>query len=330
MARYALYIGRFQPYHLGHQHVLEEASKIADKIIVALGSANRPQTFKDPFTISERKQMIPDEMNGKEIIKAETKDYATDGQWILSIQDIVDDIAGDNDIVLVGYFKDATSYYLRILPFTLYQVSNYKHISATKIRNEMFENETIPYNLIPQSTKVVLDKWIQSETFKRLQEEYQFIKNYKKQFECCPFPPVFTTTDAVVYCKGHILLVKRKFNPGKGLWALPGGFVNIKQTLESSCLRELKEETGIKVNKNILRNSIKMSKVFDNPSRSLRGRTITHAFYIHLTFSTLPELKASTDAKDAQWIPVNKIYSMENQLFEDHFFIIDYFMNLFL
>jgi len=330
MTKYALYTGRFQPYHLGHQYVLEEASKLAENIIVVIGSANRPLTFKNPFTVDERKQMIPDKINGSNIIKVEMKDYATDGQWVLGMQDIVDDIAGDNDVILIGHYKDASSYYLKTLPFNLYVTNNYKQISATKIRNEMFENEIILSNLIPKSTKTILDKWIQSKTFKRLQEEYQFVKDYKKQFECIPYPPIFTTTDAVVYCKGSVLLVKRKFNPGKGLWALPGGFLNAKQTLESSCLRELKEETGIKVNKNILRNSIRMSKVFDDPFRSLRGRTITHAFYIHLNFNELPELKAADDAELAKWVPINKIHNMENQLFEDHFFIIDYFLNLFL
>ena len=60
----------------------------------------------------------------------------------------------------------------------------------------------------------------------------EFYKDYKAQFSMLPYPPVFVTGDAVVTCAGHLLVVERGGMPGKGLWALPGGFINQKETVE--------------------------------------------------------------------------------------------------
>ena len=81
---------------------------------------------------------------------------------------------------------------------------------------------------------------------------------------------------------GHVFVVRRKVHPGKGLLALPGGFLAANMTLEDNALKELKEETQIKVPVQVLRGSIKNQKAFDYPERSQRGRTVTFAYYIEL------------------------------------------------
>ena len=136
-----------------------------------------------------------------------------------------------------------------------------------------------------------------------------------------PYPPTFVTVDAVVVQSGHVLLVERRSNPGAGLYALPGGFVNQTETLLDACLRELREETRLKVPAPVLKGSIKNRRIFDAPYRSARGRTITEAFYIELEpASTLPKVRGSDDARHAFWQPLGQLDSL--RMFEDHFFII--------
>ena len=159
-----------------------------------------------------------------------------------------------------------------------------------------------------------------------LRAEYQMIKKYKEAWKAAPFPPTFMTVDAVVVQSGHILLVKRGDMPGKGLWALPGGFLNQEETMLDGAIRELKEETKIKVPVPVLKGSIKGSKTFDAPNRSSRGRTITQAFFIDLGVGDLPKVKGSDDAEKAFWVPFNKV--KQEKMFEDHFAIIDYFLNI--
>jgi ADP-ribose pyrophosphatase YjhB (NUDIX family) len=113
--------------------------------------------------------------------------------------------------------------------------------------------------------------------------------------------------------------VKRGDMPGKGLWALPGGFLNQEETMLDGAIRELKEETKIKVPVPVLKGSIKESKTFDAPNRSSRGRTITQAFFIDLGVGELPKVKGSDDAEKAFWVPFNKV--KQEKMFEPIVFI---------
>jgi bifunctional NMN adenylyltransferase/nudix hydrolase len=159
-----------------------------------------------------------------------------------------------------------------------------------------------------------------------LLQEYHMVKKYKESWKAAPFPPTFMTVDAVVVQSGHILLVKRGDMPGKGLWALPGGFLNQEETMLDGAIRELKEETKIKVPVPVLKGSIKGSKTFDAPNRSARGRTITQAFHFDLGVGELPKVKGSDDAEKAFWVPFNQV--KQEKMFEDHFHIIDNFINI--
>lgn len=93
-----------------------------------------------------------------------------------------------------------------------------------------------------------------------------------------------------------------------------------------SMLRELREETRLKVPEPVLRGSVKADKVFDHPERSLRGRTITHAYLIELADGPLPPVKGGDDAAKAKWLPIAQVMEMDEVMFEDHLDIIRYFL----
>ena len=108
---------------------------------------------------------------------------------------------------------------------------------------------------------------------------------------------------------------------------MPGGFVHQDESLLKACLRELREETKLKVPEAVLKGSIRDQKVFDAPNRSSRGRTITYAFHIELKPDLkLPKVKGGDDAREAFWLPLSQLDS--TQLFEDHYFIIQKFLGL--
>ena len=181
-------------------------------------------------------------------------------------------------------------------------------------------------SVVPDTTFEFLSNFKNSGDYEQVICEREFVANYKKQYSSLPYPPTFVTTDAVVICSGHVLMIKRRAEPGKGLWALPGGFLDAETdvSMESCMLRELKEETGIKVPVPVLKGSIADNKVFDAIGRSTRGRTITHAFKIILPDGELPKVKGQDDAEKARWVPIGELDS--SVCYEDHYEIIQHFL----
>jgi bifunctional NMN adenylyltransferase/nudix hydrolase len=238
---------------------------------------------------------------------------------------------------LIGHSKDSTSYYLNIFPRwkNHVEVPNIDGINATDIRKCLFENgrdailthDRVAF-LTPPETHEVLLKVTLTNQWSVLEQEYAMVKKYKESWKAAPFPPTFMTVDCLVVKSGHVLLVKRGAMPGKGLWALPGGFLNQEETMLDGAIRELKEETKIKVPVPVLKGSIKASKTFDDPNRSVRGRTITQAFFIDLGVGELDRVRGSDDAVDAQWLPLSEVVKQRDKFMEDHFHIIDHFISI--
>ncbi|MFS4448015.1 NUDIX hydrolase [Maribacter sp. 2307UL18-2] len=112
------------------------------------------------------------------------------------------------------------------------------------------------------------------------------------------------TVDAVVfgYESGNIsvLLVKRKYEPFKDEWAIPGGFVLENENLEEAVQRELSEETGVRIN------YLEQLYTFGNLGRDPRGRVVSVA-YFGLVKPNAFKLQASTDAKMAEWFDIKKL-----------------------
>lgn len=333
-----VFIGRFQPLHLGHKQVIQDALKVTDHLLILVGSAYQPRTIKNPFTFQERMEMILNSLDPTEVNRVTIRplrDYPyNDQKWAAEVQQTVYVIEEMNDnIGIIGYDKDESSYYLRMFPqWEFVQVDYNDNIDATAVR-EIWLNPQSSNRLALGALTASVFRWMFNEfpvtnkkEHERLQREREHILSYKKQWSVAPYAPTFVTTDAVIIQSGHILLVQRKAQPGEGLWALPGGFLQQEETIEEGMIRELREETKLKVPDPVLRGSIKARKVFDYPNRSLRGRTITHAFLVELAPGKLPPVKGSDDAAKAKWVPLADFEKMEEVMFEDHFYIINYFL----
>lgn len=118
-----------------------------------------------------------------------------------------------------------------------------------------------------------------------------------------PRPSV--TVDGVVLHYKHesikILLIKRKSDPFKGSWALPGGFLEMDEAPEEGVKRELEEETGLKVEE------VVQIGAFGKPERDPRGRVISISFLALINSSSSNEVKAASDAAEVKWFDIHQL-----------------------
>jgi 8-oxo-dGTP diphosphatase len=114
---------------------------------------------------------------------------------------------------------------------------------------------------------------------------------------------IFVTVDAVVFKtlfeENYLLLIKRRNQPFKDCWALPGGFVDDNENIDNAVIRELFEETQISITKKT------QHKAFGKPFRDPRSHVISIAYYGFVTEEVMPV--ASDDAKEAKWFLINDL-----------------------
>lgn len=337
-----VFIGRFQPPTNAHIEIIEHALQYGERVLILSGSSSQPRTIKNPWNVQERASMIgpnfPDDF-ARITVHGLTDRLYNDQLWVRDVQEIVAKFAGPEDkVAIIGHNKDDSTYYLQMFPqWTALEMENIDDLNATDVRNIYFnplytlhkEGTTFDLNVkgkLPTGTAEFLTEFKHRDEYATLVEEFEYIQRYKELWSQSPYPVTFTTTDAVVVQSGHVLMVRRKTAPGKNLLALPGGFVSQEELLVDSMIRELREETKLKVPVPILKGSIKHQHTFDHPGRSLRGRTITYAYHIELPNGPLSKVKGGSDAADAQWIPIAQLLSMGNEIFEDHLHIIQHFV----
>ena len=337
----AIYIGRFEPVHKGHLALLQRALDSARSVIVVMGSAWQARSPKNPFTCTERAEMMLDALPATDRARVQVlpmRDYYNEAVWVQAVRKGVAQITpADARIGLVGHFTDATSSYLSAFPgWELINVERQGRIDATAIRNAYFGatpgtvraalSDLTPQ--MPDSTLGFLERFAHTPDYPALQQEWRMLRGYREAWSAAPYPPVFVTVDAVVRCRNHVLLIRRAHAPGKGLRAMPGGFIEQRETLWQSCLRELAEETHCALPEARMRAALQSVAVFDHPDRSQRGRTITHAHYFDLGHAPFPTVRADDDALQVEWVEIEKLAAMEEEFFEDHFHMLDHFLIL--
>jgi len=330
----AVVIGRFQPVHNAHIELINAAKQYSNNVVVLIGSANKSISIKNPFTFLQRKLQLKYCCNNITTFPLDDSLYNED-KWLYNIHKIIHDyafhklgITEDLEICLIGHKKDDSSYYLNLFPkWTFIDIGTVDTLHSTDIRDLYFKdscNMNYFKGVVPKEIFHELEVFRNTESYLKLVKEREFIDKYKSQYINYPYEPIFVTCDAVVIQSGYVLMVKRGAEPGKGQLAFPGGFVNAKtdKSIKDAMIRELYEETKIKLPRKIIEGSITKTQVFDHPDRSLRGRTITHAFKISLNDGewNLPKIKGGDDAESAQWIPISSIDPIK--CYEDHYEIL--------
>ncbi len=351
-----VFLGRLEPPHIGHIQTILHAFDHGDQVLMVFGSHDSPRTIKNPFTTAERRDMVlaslPLELQ-KRIGFVGAEDYLySDADWFTNVSRIIREFAHDQfgpdaTVAIMALNKDESTYYLDyfkesfdVLPMHEIKVGDdgSQALSATKIR-ELYLEGYVKFiePAVTPGTYEFLVNFMKTPEYANLRQEYEDGIKYDKMFENVPYGNTnILTSDAVVFQSGHVLLIQRGDNPGKGLWALPGGHLNNNERFFEGALRELREETSLKVPEKVLRGSVFAKNEFDHPDRSLRcrikakkGRSVTMAYGFKLDDSAdLPRVKAADDAANARWIPVDVVLNeMRSVLFEDHHAIIKWFVN---
>lgn len=134
------------------------------------------------------------------------------------------------------------------------------------------------------------------------------------------YPRAALTVDAIVFVQKDnelfVLLIQRGNEPFKNQWALPGGFVEMNETLEQACIRELAEETSLTIT------VMKQFKAYDAINRDPRHRTISVVFSAEITEQL--NVTGGDDASHAKWFPLSGL----PELAFDHQQILEDFFNL--
>lgn len=301
-----IFIGRFQPAHAGHISAIRQAAKQCDSLLVLVGSANQCPSIKNPFSYIERVSFLQHRLSDcNNVYFAPLNDYRYNhARWINDVVETANYYFPPDNITIFGHQKEGNDY-LSWFPSWKYQNIESEHdISGTQVRDELFYSGS---ELIPATVRA----------------DWTYYRDEQRRFYFYPFPATlnFNCADSVVTCLGHVLLIQRKFSPGKGAWALPGGFKNADETFEACALRELREETNLRVSPKVLRGSIKTSKLYDDPTRSFGIPRNTMAYHIDIApdaDGSLPRANGTDDASEAKWVLLSDVMSPNYQLYDDH------------
>ena len=183
---YLVFIGRFQPFHIAHREVIDIALAQAEQVILVLGSAQDERSIKNPFSITERQQMILssfDEATRRRIQFVPIIDLYNDEKWVKAVKDGVNDFIAqhhqnENKIErktgLIGHFKDDSSYYLALFPeWQLVELENLKNqLSATPLRAKYYQGE-IDQDHLSVEVQEFLIEFQNSEWYPLLQDAFQ-------------------------------------------------------------------------------------------------------------------------------------------------------------
>ena len=322
-------IARFQPFHNGHKAWIEHALERYAKVCLLIGSANVSRSARDPFTAAERADMIRAALsshisNGRLTLTPLPDVIYDDPAWVRALVSVLGSDAADIHMaggdwaraVLKTERPDWPHHALPPLPVTDEQVRTH---FLSDDREEVSA-------LCPASVCDWLATFRRGRNFPDLQAEARYIQEYKASWQAAPYEPIFVTVDSLVTHRDRLLVVRRGGMPGRGLHALPGGFIDTGEWLLQSAIRELQEETCIAVGGKPASASDLRSwqsappRTFDWPLRSARGRTITHLFRFDCPADKEVSVTAADDAAGVEWLSWDE--TEPQTFFEDHWFMI--------
>lgn len=321
---------RGQILHNGHLSCLDKLFELADFGMIFIGSTNSPITANNSFNYAQRKAVI------EEIIETRfpnrtykifpLNDYIYDNyRWKDQITDQTS-IFRSEDVCMIGGSKGEW-YFNLFSEFDKFVPDfNDPSLHATTLRKEYFIDGIINLTKMPKITADYLAHIYDTEQYHYVRNEMLRIKELNDTYGKGPF----TTVDNVCIWRNKILLVQRKNHPGKGLWAIAGGYLDATdESVMHGAYRELIEETQANITFEQYNSFVKDVKYFNNPSRSVVAHINTHAHYVVIPDEIEMVVEGADDAAVAEWKDMEFVENNPTLFYDDHRSIIEIFVGQF-
>jgi|GEM_PF-1295149 len=330
-------IGRFQPFHSGHMSVVEKALADCDYLHLIVCSPNQMRTARDPFTFRERLQIIdsaiPEQYKNRVLVH-HMYDVGNTELWSRNIMKLIG--PGDNSLYVHVKNLDEYSYINSFQPYwNVVLAEKINSVNSTVIRECYYKN----LNVDRKNSSILDLAWVSNRHHDIVLDNFKNpeIKNVVDMYNSSSYyitshgirPHI--TCDNVIIQNNKILLIKRKKNPYIGGFALPGGFFELGETPLEGAIRELYEETHIKLHE--VTHGLSLGQhvvVSGDQDRDPRAIIISIAYGHILDDNYDIEIKAKDDAAWVGWIDLDYVRTnMKNALAFDHYMIIDKMVKLF-
>jgi len=338
---HAVVIGRFAPCDNGHFERLSKIGSAAGRVLILICAADQARESRLPWTADEREAMLRaglGEVAGG-FVFGRVGDYAYDPEVFADeVMEQFEAWRGSAEagrVAVVSRAADVRPAALAALPGEWARITAAGGLEPAAMQDGLYGDEAAFAGLRHQVPAAVFDHlaaFRDTPVFAAMADEHRYVEAYKESWKVAPYPVIFATTDVVAIQADpqgvpHILLVRRGGIPGKGLWALPGGFLNPEEDLLDGALRELREETGLGLADADLKACLAGVHIFSDPQRSSRGRVITHGHHFILPPGPLPTVEGADDAEHALWLPLRDLPSLRGHFFEDHYSMIEYILD---
>lgn len=338
---HAVVIGRFSPCDNGHVERLSRIGSLARRVLVLVSAADKARQFRLPWTADEREAFLRTGLGevADSFIFGRVADHVYDPQGFAEevtrqLEAFAGAKTGPGRVCVISRAADVRPAALSALPGAWERIPATGGLVQTQMLGLLYGDAAAFAALgsqVPAAVFQLLKAFRDTDIFHAMAEEYRYVQAGNKLWDVAPYPVNFTTTDVLAVQADpagipHILLVRRGSLPGKGLWALPGGYLDPQEEIVDGAIRELREETGLIVPDAELKACLKGVYVFSDPERSSRGRVITHNHHFVLPAGPLPVVEGADDAEHAVWLPLTALPPLRDQFFEDHYAMIEYIL----
>ena len=337
---YAVVIGRFAPCDNGHVERLSLIGGLARQVLILVSSADKARESRLPWTVDEREGMLRAGLGERAsgFVFGRVGDHPYDpAAFAEEVRGQLHALSGDDQggkVCVVSRAVDVRPAARDALPAEWARLTPPPGPDRAFVLDALYGDTATFAGLgaqVPAAVFERLQAFRGTDVFAAMADEHRYVEAYKKSWEVAPYPVVFVATDVLAVQADaagvpHILLVRRGGIPGKGQWAMPGGYLDPHEELVTGALRELREETGLTLSDGEIKACLRRVEVFADPDRASRGRVITHNHHFVLPAGPLPVVEGADAAEHAVWLPLGDLASLRDRFFEDHYAMIDHML----